>query len=139
MGNQNGFVNFTNEPGSAGNKVTDLTDINTIPVKAIRLDDFIIENTIDPEFIKIDVEGYENEVLVGLDKIIKNVKFFMIEVQNLQKTCKIIVDRYGFLGPFQIDYKSRIFIKNSSIKEDWIFIRPDQIDYLRKFEFKFEY
>ena len=34
------------------------------------------------DLIKIDVEGYEHKVLLGAKKIIKNVKFLIIEFQN---------------------------------------------------------
>ena len=34
------------------------------------------------DFLKVDVEGYEYEVLKGAKEIIKNVKFIMLEVQK---------------------------------------------------------
>ena len=33
-------------------------------------------------FLKVDVEGYEYEVLKGAKDIIKNVRFIMLEVQK---------------------------------------------------------
>ena len=47
----------------------------------MRLDDFIYDNNILPNFIKIDVEGFEFEVIKGMSYILKSIQpIFMIEV-----------------------------------------------------------
>ena len=47
-------------------------------IKLIKLDTFIANNTI-PDLLKIDVEGYEDEVLKGVKQNIKKIKLIMIE------------------------------------------------------------
>jgi hypothetical protein len=47
-------------------------------IKMITLEKFISKNYI-PDFIKIDVEGYEYEVLLGLKNKLKEIKIVMIE------------------------------------------------------------
>jgi hypothetical protein len=49
-----------------------------INIKIITLDNFISKN-VCPDFIKVDVEGYEHEVLLGLKKNLKKIKLLMIE------------------------------------------------------------
>ena len=46
--------------------------------KLIKLDSFINYRN-KPDFIKIDVEGYEEEILKGLKNNLKNIKLIMIE------------------------------------------------------------
>ena len=53
-----------------------MTNVNT-------LDNFCYKNKIKKiDFLKIDVEGYEYMVLQGAKKIIKDVKYIMIEAQK---------------------------------------------------------
>jgi len=56
-----------------GNKVEKITTI-----EIIKLDSFI-KNDNCPDFVKIDVEGFEEEVLKGLTNNLKNIKLVMIE------------------------------------------------------------
>lgn len=54
-------------------KVKEITKI-----RIIKLDSFIKNNNY-PDFVKIDVEGFEEEVLKGLADNLKNIKLIMIE------------------------------------------------------------
>ena len=44
----------------------------------IKIDNFIKKNNL-PDFIEIDVEGYEEEVLRGMKNNLKKIKMIMIE------------------------------------------------------------
>ena len=51
--------------------------------KVISLENFCAEKKIkNIDFLKLDVEGYEHNVLLGAKNIIKNVKFVMLEIQK---------------------------------------------------------
>lgn len=49
-----------------------------IKTKMIKIDNFIKKNKL-PEFIKIDVEGYEEEIIKGMMNNLKKIKVIMIE------------------------------------------------------------
>jgi len=53
---------------------------NKVPTKVIRLKEFIDQEKIDKiDFIKIDTEGFEFNILLGLENDIKKVKFILFE------------------------------------------------------------
>jgi FkbM family methyltransferase len=68
---------------------------NYIEVKSITVDDFVFRNNIKPDFIKIDVEGAEWNVLSGM----KNV----LAQDNLTMLVEIHVDKLR--QHFNVDYK----------------------------------
>ena len=52
--------------------------LEIIKTKILKIDNFIKKNKL-PDFIKIDVEGYEEEVLKGMKNNLKKIKMIMIE------------------------------------------------------------
>jgi FkbM family methyltransferase len=76
--------NNNNSGGISMNK-----ENNGKEVKAITLDDFVNENQISQiDFIKIDVEGFEMNVLKGAKKVLEKFKptmFIELDDQNLKK------------------------------------------------------
>ena len=62
-----------------------------IQIKSITLDD-LIDKTFVPDMIKIDVEGYENEVLRGLTKKVGLVQFEWAEedLEALKDSCEYL-------------------------------------------------
>lgn len=70
-----------------------------IPVTTVTLDSFLQENAIGPaDFIKIDVEGAEMDVLLGADLALKSTLGLIVEVR-FQNTCNtpLFSDIDGFL------------------------------------------
>jgi FkbM family methyltransferase len=57
--------------------------LSTVKVPVIKLDDYLQANEMQPDFIKIDVEGFEYNVILGAKATIENHKpNFMIEIQK---------------------------------------------------------
>ena len=80
-----------------GNKNKNYQIKKTHNIEIKTLDDIILDReVIEPILIKIDVQGYELEVLKGSDKILKKVDFILLEVsknemyQNQPKEKEII-------------------------------------------------
>jgi len=66
---------------------------NSLKKFSINLDDLIATYGV-PDLVKIDVEGYEYEVIKGLSKKIKEICFEWAEEQyvNINKTCNHLID-----------------------------------------------
>jgi FkbM family methyltransferase len=62
---------------------SDIEDVDNITVNKLTLDGIVFEKNLKPSFVKIDVEGYEMNVLHGSIKVIENYKpIFMIEIEK---------------------------------------------------------
>ena len=67
-----------------------------IEIQTNKLSDYLIENKLNLiDFLKIDTEGYEYEVLKGLEDKIKDVKIIMFEHHYDNMIKKIYVFRYS--------------------------------------------
>src|SRR5439155_21490751 len=65
VSDQDGVLNLTNEAGSSTNRVQ-ASSAESIQVPCIRLETFCRQHRLKPDYLKIDVEGFEYEVLAGL-------------------------------------------------------------------------
>jgi FkbM family methyltransferase len=65
----------------AGSELWSLTEIEAIPLELHRLDDFVSKNALPkPDLIKIDVQGFELEVLRGATRVLGFTKGVIAEV-----------------------------------------------------------
>ena len=77
MANLNKLSSLDNEKFSARHNVNEIVDVETI-----KIDSFCKENKISPDFIRMDIEGYEVEVFQGMRELFKNSKAgFMIMLE----------------------------------------------------------
>jgi FkbM family methyltransferase len=81
IGNEEGFVKLTEETATQNTRVIqEKGDTKICTIDSLNLDNV--------DLIKIDVEGFEMEVLKGGKETIKNIEYIMIELNNNTK-------RYG--------------------------------------------
>jgi FkbM family methyltransferase len=106
LSEMDGDVHFSNVDGSSTNSiVTDSNDSSsTIIVPVVQADHFVQGEV--PHIVKIDVEGFEREVLLGFQKRMKEVKLMIVEVSRNDQEVSAIFEKQGFLGPFEIDLKN---------------------------------
>lgn len=71
-------------------------DINSIKVKTDTLDNICFQNNFLPDFIKIDVEGAEYDVLLGAKHILKDVKAIMVEINSNEKDIFSLLNNLNF-------------------------------------------
>ena len=91
------------------------TTKNEIDIDAITLDDYFKANSIAPDFIKIDIEGYELNALKGMKMVLQssNKIKIMIEYNPLTKIFfnSDPMDSLNFLG--ELDFKFKDLNSNS--------------------------
>ena len=59
---------------------------NTVDVEVWRLDDVFSSDNMNIDLLKIDVEGFELEVLVGAVKTLANTRYLLVEI-GLEREC----------------------------------------------------
>jgi FkbM family methyltransferase len=136
LAGRNGSIRFTEKHDTA-NHVAINNEKDFIEVQADTLDSLIKET--NPSLIKIDVEGYESEVLKGANKTLKNpsLKALIVELNGSGR-------RYGFddndihqkliingFNPFKYDPLSRsLFSVEVSYNQNIIYVRD--VDFIKQ-------
>ena len=121
LSNVNGKAKFTNLKESSVNHFTDGISEPFVEVNAVRGDDACNELNLIPSFIKIDVEGFEYEVLHGFGAILSKIKLILLEWEEFDKINKEeIINLFmenKFSGPYYFKYDERLLIKKRQINE----------------------
>ena len=132
-----GLASFKNDFKNVSWKEKMVTNIKSIAVEIRPLDEFKFENI---GFIKIDVEGFEEEVLLGAEKTIaKNKPNILIELEerhhvNIYKVFEKLISM-GYKGYFCY-HKDLIDISNFDINKFQVKKAPDKSkDYVNNFYF----
>jgi len=102
------------------------TNRESISVRGLTLDDFIEKNNIKRvDFLKVDCEGAEPEMLEGLKKYRNIIKYFSIDCgaeRNGKFTYKEVIDSFSKNKNFQLLSKPAYEIKNRVIVQNNNFI-----------------
>ena len=77
VGNDKKMISLSEDNFTQAKRVVGAGNIPMVTIDSL--------NFTDVDLIKIDVEGYEMEVLKGADKTLENVKYLMIELNNNSK------------------------------------------------------
>lgn len=113
LGNLEGTATFTRGKGPC-NRITKEGDGETQKVSIRRLDDVL--NGRCPSFIKIDVEGHEEQVFLGAEKTIQNPQLRAISTETFNPTIDRLLAPAGFRKMFY-DPRSRSLL---SSKPDFV-------------------
>jgi FkbM family methyltransferase len=135
LGNQNDRAFLTNIAGSSINHIEPESRENTVSIIMKRADLFCKENGVIPKVVKIDVEGFEYDVLTGFGEYLKEVRLLFIEMNGLSDfrssggdSIKKLLKANDFSGPYYFNYdlsalnkepnnEDCIFASNSFLKE----------------------
>ena len=121
LSNEPGTIKFYFYPELSGNasltNVSDREDVQIIPCSVKRLDEFVSENNVYPDFIKCDVEGAEFLVFQGGYETIKKSKPIIFSEMLRKWTAKFNYHPNQILG-FLKNLGYRCFIPdNGQLKE----------------------
>jgi len=140
VGKTDGEVLFTNSPGSPTNHiVSDADGPGSIRTMCIRLDTFCRNRDTLPDIVKIDVEGFEYDVLMGAGDILPRFRIILLELNGLsdkrsegEKEITDVLRRANFIGPVYYDdhtlsfstqaqswrrYEDAIFVSSRHVRE----------------------
>jgi len=136
--NKNCMVKITDELDSTKNRILNSNNLTTGQfVIGKTLDTICQELNILPTSVKIDVEGFEEQVLQGFKNKSHKVKFMIIESGDNSGIIKIMKEM-SFYGPYYVHFKKKYILNYPhSASEDPIFLRKDFIDKLKKYNFEF--
>ncbi len=71
-------------------------------VKSITLDSFCTENGIMPDFVKIDAEGYDEQVISGFQSSLSNLNINVIAIEGDSEFVSTTLAQFGF-NPYRYD------------------------------------
>jgi FkbM family methyltransferase len=114
LGRVDASVFLTDEAGSATNHFESGPAARTVAVRCMRADTACRQQGTTPRIVKIDVEGFEYDVLVGFGRCLESVDVVMIELNGLSdqrsrgraEIHRLLVST-GFTGPWRCDFDRR--------------------------------
>jgi FkbM family methyltransferase len=94
----------------------------SLRVTTRRFDALFKELGVEPDFVKIDVEGHEIGVLNGIGDMAAGIKLFFVERWE-QKELKEWMRRESYEGPFFVNYRGRTLASRAQKRpEDAVFM-----------------
>jgi FkbM family methyltransferase len=125
-GNENKKIKInieTNNQGQSNSILNPKLHLNQYPhivfhsteeIDLVRLDDFV-ENKKDYNFLNIDVQGYELEVLRGAENLLRNIDCIICEINRAEvyENCPLVDDIVNFLSPYGFKLKEENWMGGS--------------------------
>lgn len=119
LGSSEGAVFLTDQSGSSVNHIVagGLQRVGTIAVPCRRMDTLCQAFKISPQIVKLDVEGFEYDVLQGFGTELSSIQVLMIEMNGLsdershgQQEIHSLLTYAGLTGPWQCQFDERQFL-----------------------------
>ena len=132
VSNANGAVRFSDYEESCLNRVVKPgeTELNTLTVSCRRVEDVCLDLRVNPDFVKIDVEGHEQFVLEGFGSLLGAVKMMFVECGE-RPEIRQIMEAGGYSGPCFFHFKQKCFSKLRQPRpEDSIYISQSYLSKL---------
>jgi FkbM family methyltransferase len=119
LGRAEGEVFLSDDAGSATNHIEPVQSEKTVAVRCMRIDTVCSEYAIHPQYVKIDVEGFEYDVLAGFGAFLNEVDLLIIEMNGLsdqrshgQREIHALLTSNGITGPWRCDFDRKMLLRN---------------------------
>lgn len=134
-----GTLSFTDYSESTLNRVLKPGEMQQkrLCVPCLRFDEVCLDLEMEPDLVKIDVEGHERSVLEGFGNLIGLAQMIFIE-HGVSPELRGILQSAGYNGPWFVHFKNKVFSKSAQSRpEDPIYLKPNFINELVKLDFVF--
>lgn len=116
VGDHDGEISLSDTPGDPTTHAVDIAGPGTIRVPLLRLDGDLARRGLAPDVVKIDVEGFEFDVLTGLGQRLSDLALVFVEINGLSDRRSVggegiadLLRGSGLDGPFWFDAVGRTF------------------------------
>jgi FkbM family methyltransferase len=138
VGSRSGTVTITDTPGSSTTHIVSNSGLvmhAALSVPLLRLDIALQERGVQPFVVKVDVEGFEGDVLDGLGASLREVAVLLVEMNGLaderadgSSAMTSMLHRAGFIGPLHFDALQRTFRRDVvHAGEDSVFLNLQHV------------
>lgn len=110
---------------------------NGIPIEATTLDSYFQNRNASLTYLKIDVEGFEPQVLLGAIGCLKRLRIVQVENGEREEIKKALRNS-GFLGPYYVAYSKKYLVGyRKSDNEDSIYINSNFFEQIKSYGWTF--
>lgn len=128
---------ITDEVGSAMNHLVYGQAQSGVPVVCRRAETVCRDHGVVPNYVKVDVEGFEYDVLEGFGPYLSQVELVLVEINGLSelrstgaKGIHTLLTANGFVGPHFCDY-DRLTLQPEPVgHEDALYVGPALLTWL---------
>ncbi|MBA5866260.1 MAG: FkbM family methyltransferase [Nitrospira sp. CR1.3] len=120
VGCQDGSVLMTDVGGSPINHIVQNEGADTVRVPCSRIDTLCRQHNFVPRVVKVDVEGFEHDVLIGFGSLLESVDVLMIEMNGLSERRSVgfketdsFLKRHWLIGPLECNFDGRTLTPSS--------------------------
>jgi FkbM family methyltransferase len=135
----NQVVRLTDSPLNSANHLIDSNDQASVAIEGATGETYLPTDARHPAIAKIDVEGFEYDVLLGFCDRLTEIDVFLIEVNRLIDARSVGRDLLlehlaaaGFVGPLWVNFDQRTFVRDPSGPEDPLFLSPSFVEDLTR-------
>jgi FkbM family methyltransferase len=127
VGKTNGSIKFSSDCDTTNQVVDDKYGGNWVEVPVMSLDEIL--DTLKPTLIKIDVEGYEPEVIQGARETLKSDSLLAVLLETVNPEIENALKKNGFISSSYDPFTRKLSASSEShLSNNYLWVKPtDQV------------